>query len=118
MHRIVFLTVIFLLVAFSPAGWAGLTPKMEKQLEQLDSGEDVGKVISQDMLDFKKSLPEEGIGRFQGIKLSNNAVLFVDTKEGYIWLWFAKGETFALIYEGQLFPGAKMGDLIDSYRMK
>lgn len=118
MSRIVFGWVLFSLLAFTHLCWGGLTPKMEKQLKQLESGEDIGTVISQDMLDFKKSLDGENVGRFQAIKLSNTAVLFLDSKEGYIWLWFAKGEIFALVYEGQLFPGAKMGDLIDSYRMK
>ena len=117
MYRI-FVIALMAVGLFCTDGWGGLTPEQEKRLEQLESQEQMGRVISQDMLEFNKSFSENSPGRFQAVRLSNVAVMILDTQACHIWLWLAKGETFLLIYEGQVFPGTKMGEIIDSYQMR
>lgn len=57
-------------------------------------------------------------GRFQAIRLDNNAVFLLDTKEGHLWVWVIQKDSKGipsefLFYQGMLVPGKNMGDLID-----
>lgn len=117
MRNSIIFIILFSLFFMGSAGGAGLTPEEEERLKQLEAGANVGKSISQSVLDFKKSFSKESIGRFQAIKLSNDAIFIIDTKEGHIWIWVSKGDRH-LIYEGQVFPGTKMGDIIESWLRK
>jgi len=106
-----------LLLVLSGSGGAELSKTQQERLDRLEANETIGKIVRQAQVDFQKSLENESVGRFQALRLSNEAALILDTKEGHLWVWLAKGDTF-LIYEGQVFPGARMGDVIDSYRLK
>ena len=57
-------------------------------------------------------------GRYQAIRLDNNAVFLLDTKEGHLWVWVIQKDSRGipsefLFYQGMLIPGRNMGDLIE-----
>lgn len=57
---------------------------------------------------FKKTLKD--VGRFQAIKIMENFVIILDTKEGHLWLWETIVSDSSLTYGGQLCPGEYMGE--------
>ncbi len=64
------------------------------------------------------------VGQYDAVRLSDSIGLLVDTKEGHLWLlggsMSADSEKVAgvLSYMGQLRPGGKMGDLIETIEIK
>ena len=69
--------------------------------------------ISVDHHHFQKSGSKETVGRFQAVRLSNETIFIIDSQEGHIWVWLLNNEGSFLIYEGQLFPGTRMGEIIE-----
>ncbi|MFC1494654.1 hypothetical protein ACFL6W_05180 [Thermodesulfobacteriota bacterium] len=71
----------------------------------------------------EKKLPRPDVseyenGRYQAIRLDNNAVFLLDTKEGHLWVWVIQKDNRGipsefLFYQGMLIPGRNMGDLIE-----
>lgn len=75
-----------------------------------------------------KAMPMGPVGRYQMIRLvkgdqSRAAVMILDTANGHLWEWqettTAKGSEgrAAITYLGRLEPGAKPGEVIESYRL-
>jgi hypothetical protein len=112
MRKLALFTVIIMVFWNSP-GWAQLSSEQEKRMEQLEKNQEIEKIISQGILDFNKSGTKENVGRFQAVRLSNETIFIIDTKEGHLWVWLLNNEGTFLIYEGQLFPGTRMGDIIE-----
>ncbi len=135
------LTVICLLF-ISGSGWAQLTPDQEKRLKELEAKEKALKSWNENQSTSEKGLmeleakdltlkslgnrrpaegeglPEEGIGRYQAVRMDSNAVFIIDTKEGHLWVWVIQKDSEGqpaefLFYQGKLMPGADMGELID-----
>lgn len=53
----------------------------------------------------------EKIGRYQAIALRPD-VFILDTQEGHLWLWGAANNEILLMYQGQIAPCEKMGDVV------
>lgn len=104
---------------------------MEKALEEFENNSDKKTF---DLKDLQKKAPapvekrEEKLprpnvseyenGRYQAIRLDNNAVFLLDTKEGHLWVWVIQKDSRGipsefLFYQGMLIPGRNMGDLIE-----
>jgi hypothetical protein len=113
MPRSIFLLTVFVIVYAVAPAWAQLSPKQEKMVKQLEAGQEIDTRISQGVLDFNKSGSKENVGRFQAVHLSNETIFIIDSQEGHIWLWLLNNEGSFLIYEGQLFPGTRMGEIIE-----
>ena len=91
---------------------------MEETLEDLRSSETALKGRRQGEKDKKTDLTEERTGRYQAVRMDNNAVFILDTKEGHIWVWVIQKDNKGkpaefLFYQGKVIPGSKMGELID-----
>jgi hypothetical protein len=74
----------------------------------------------------------EGEGRYQAVAIQkvkdsdNPKVFIIDTKEGHLWLWSSSAVSYQprrdgsipihefLTYQGQLKPGKKIGDVVDT----
>ena len=113
MRRSFFLFAVLSIVFLHSSGWAQLSSEQEKRMKQLEENQEIEKIISQGILDFNKSSAKENVGRFQAVRLSNETIFIIDTKEGHLWVWLLNNEGSFLIYEGKLFPGARMGDVIE-----
>jgi hypothetical protein len=120
---------------------AQLSQKQEDRLKKLEMMEKVleewetkGNKKAIDLNDLKtktppepekreKNLPRPDVsefenGRYQAIRLDNNAVFLLDTKEGHLWVWVIQKDSRGipsefLFYQGMLIPGRNMGDLIE-----
>ena len=98
--------------------WKKNRPKMEQKIPDRLSG---GISISPEQLKISDSKPNrlnDGIGRYQAIRLDSNAIFIIDTKEGHMWVWVIQKDNLGqpsefLFYQGQVSPGSDMGDLID-----
>lgn len=101
------------MVFLHSSGWAQLSSEQEKRIKQLEESQEVEKIISQGILDFNKSSSKENVGRFRAVRLSNETIFIIDTQEGHLWVWLLTNEGTFLIYEGKLFPGTRMGDVIE-----
>jgi restriction endonuclease S subunit len=59
--------------------------------------------------EFKKTLKD--VGRFQAIKIRQDTVIILDTKEGHLWIWDEIISGYlSFTYAGQLCPGEYMGE--------
>ena len=113
MPRSFVLFAVLTMVFLHSLGWAQLSSEQEKRMKQLEESQEVEKIISQGILDFNKSSSKENVGRFRAVRLSNETIFIIDTQEGHLWVWLLTNEGTFLIYEGKLFPGTRMGDVIE-----
>ena len=88
----------------------------EKQVfAQEKSGKQHSKdsILEQIRINFYNSVSVGPVGRFQAVKLTNSSVFIIDTKEGHLWAWSIHKMASGIVYQGQITPGEKMGDVID-----
>ena len=63
---------------------------------------------------FQASLADSENGRFHAVRLDGTSVFVIDTRQGHLWVWtFGEKGSFTA-YQGRVFPGLKMGDIIDA----
>lgn len=98
------------LTTFTIAG--NLTPEQEKRLIELRAKSKAGKDWQLQKEEFKKSLAKGSEGRFKATRISDSGALILDTKEGHLSIWGSDGTVSVLMYQGQIFPGKKMGDIL------
>jgi len=142
MLKLVTLVSLLFFILISPdITTAQLNQKQEDRLKELEKNEKAWKEWkiknvekATDIKDFDKKIPPEAgkkekkmpqpdvseyeTGRFQAIRMDNNAIFLLDTKEGHIWVWVTQKDKNGipsefLFYQGMLIPGRNMGDLID-----
>jgi len=142
MLKLVTLVSLLFFILISPdITTAQLNQKQEDRLKELEKNEKAWKEWkiknvekATDIKDFDKKIPPEAgkkekkmpqpdvseyeTGRFQAIRMDNNAIFLLDTKEGHIWVWVTQKDSNGipsefLFYQGMLIPGRNMGDLID-----
>ena len=58
------------------------------------------------------------VGRFQAVRMDDSAVVILDTKQAYLWVFGATGSGFYLVYGGKIRPGEKAGEIIDSSSLR
>ena len=58
------------------------------------------------------------VGRFQAVRMDDSAVVILDTKHAYLWVFGATGSGFTLVYGGRIRPGEKAGEIIDSSSLR
>lgn len=77
----------------------GLADKVMSQSEESEPEE---RQLTDSQMEFKKSLSQGRIGRFQAIQVNRTVVFILDTKEGHTWEWRTDQE--GPTYTGQAFP--------------
>ena len=53
-------------------------------------------------------------GRYQMVQMDKSSVTVIDTKEGHLWGLVVSAGNSGIIYLGQVKPGEKMGEVIDT----
>ncbi|MGD2125668.1 MAG: hypothetical protein PVG99_06280 [Desulfobacteraceae bacterium] len=113
LKRMAVLSVLF--VAFSANGvWAEKSSEAEKAEQHSKQPE------APPPSEFYKPLSRGPVGRFQAVRVEDNSVFILDTKEGHYWIWGGSGSSGAvsLIYGGRVRPGKRMGEIIESLSLK
>jgi hypothetical protein len=63
---------------------------------------------------FLGDLEKGGPGRFQAVRLDGSSVFVLDTRDGHLWVWaFGKAGGF-ITYQGRVFPGLEMGEVVEA----
>ena len=105
---VVILIVVFAL--FTGYGlWADSSRATEQSLRNPESEQISGP---------KKSSPRGGVGRFQAVRMDDKAVFILDTRRGHSWVFNVTGSGFYSVYAGQIHPGKKTGEVINSSSLK
>lgn len=73
---------------------------------------------SREVKGSKKSSPRGGAGRFQAVRMDDKAVFILDTRRGHSWVFNVTGSGFYSVYAGQIHPGKKTGEVINSSSLK
>jgi hypothetical protein len=98
--------------------WEKNRPQMEQKIPDKLSGGISVSPQQPGISDPNSNRLNNGIGRYQAIRLDSNAIFIIDTKEGHMWVWVIQKDNQGqpselLFYQGQVSPGSDMGDLID-----
>ena len=103
---IILLTVFGLLL--SQFGWSELTSEQKAQLEKAKKQMEEVQTKQKEMAtnqqkDMRLSRPgyNETMGKYQAIRLNDNAVFVIDILEGHMWVWKADRQK-PLEYQGQV----------------
>jgi hypothetical protein len=111
----IFLTMMatVLLTAVSGTGSAGFG---ERTGTKTDSPPMAGKraQLAQVKGAFIESLEKGAGGRFQAVRLDGSSVFVLDTRDGHLWAWAFGKEGGFITYQGRVFPGLRMGDVIEA----
>ena len=87
------LTVIICLAVYGSFGVADLSEAKDK----------LGKHERQVLEEFNLSLKDSAEGRFQTTKISDTAILIIDTKLGHLWM-FRSSPQVLIKYAGKVYP--------------
>lgn len=63
---------------------------------------------------FIEDLEKGGVGRFQAVRLDGSSVIVLDTRDGHLWAWAFGKEGGFITYQGRVFPGLRMGDVVEA----
>lgn len=94
--------------------------KTAQEQKLLESGEKdkKWKVRESDRRAFAGEQTGSETGRFQAVRMNNSSIMILDTMEGHLWVWVSQPDQSGksaefLIYQGQVVPGSKMGEIIN-----
>lgn len=142
MHKSIIVILSLCMIFISQTAWAQLTPDQEERLRQLESKEKAWKAWEEERSkheerlwelsgkgktrtakeeikrEFIKPSFDEDVGRFQAVRMNNNTVFILDTKQGHLWIWIIQSDKEGksneyILYQGQVFPGDNMGEIIN-----
>ena len=88
------LTVIICLAVYGGFGVADLSEAKDK----------LSKHDRQVLEEFNLSLKDSAEGRFQAARISDTAILIIDTKLGHLWM-FRSSPQVLIKYAGKVYPG-------------
>lgn len=74
----------------------------DKVMSQSGESEPEERQLTDSQMEFKESVSQGSIGRFQAILVNRTVVFILDTKEGHTWEWRTDQERPT--YTGQVFP--------------
>lgn len=114
MHKSISILVGLFVILQGNLVWGEPDPAQEKSQREFTPRER----SHQESLEFRKSLSKGDVGRFQAVSMDNSAVFIVDTKQAHLWVFRATGSGFYLVYGGQIYPGLRVGEIIDSSSLK
>jgi hypothetical protein len=114
MHKSITILVSLFVVLQGNLVWAELKSEQEGRQGELKAKEKA----YQEYVEFQKSLSKGNVGRFQAVRMDDSAVFILDTKQAHLWVFGATGSGFHVVYGGQVYPGMRAGEIIDSSSLR